>query len=140
MPDRSCLFVHLVGINAEGWLQRAPEEWPQNPDYTFMSEVARDMLVDNDCTKRNIKAITNYIHFTRDVNGMLGGIVLVGEDRALPHSKPTKGKSSACINKLKIQYSFTPSQTSWVPQTVPHYDRLRTAVFVYICVSQNIFN
>ena len=46
-----------------------------------MSEVARDMLVVNDCTERNIKAITDYIRFTRDVNGMLDDIVLVGEDQ-----------------------------------------------------------
>ena len=46
-----------------------------------MSEVARDMLVVNDCAERNIKAITDYIRFTRDVNGMLDDIVLVGEDR-----------------------------------------------------------
>ena len=46
-----------------------------------MSEVARDMLVVNDCAEHNIKAITDYIRFTRDVNGMLDDIVLVGEDR-----------------------------------------------------------
>ena len=56
-------------------------EWPQNPDYIFMSEVARDMLVVNDCAERNIKTITDYIRFTRDVSGMLDDIVLVGEDR-----------------------------------------------------------
>ena len=67
--------------NAEGWLQRTPEEWPQNPDYIFMSEVARYKLAVNDCAERNTKAITDYIHFTRDVNGMLDNIVLVGEDR-----------------------------------------------------------
>ena len=62
-------------------MQRTPEEWPQNPDYIFMSEVARDMLVVNDCAECNVKAITDYISFTLDVNGMLDDIVLVGEDR-----------------------------------------------------------
>ena len=81
ITDRSWLFFHLVGRNAEGWLQRAPEKWPQNLDYTFMSEVARDMLVVNDCAEQNIKAITDYNSCTRDVNGMLDNIVLVGEDR-----------------------------------------------------------
>ena len=81
ITDRSWLSFHLVGRSAEGWLQRTPEEWPQNPDYIFMSEVARDMLVVNDCAERNIKAIADYICFTRDVNGMLDDIVLVGEDR-----------------------------------------------------------
>ena len=52
--DRSWPFLHLAGRNPEGWLQRAPVEWPQNPDYTFMSEVARDMLVVNDCAERTI--------------------------------------------------------------------------------------
>ena len=54
ITDRSCLFFHLAGRNPEGWLQRAPEEWPQNSDYTFMSEVARDMLVVNDCVQNII--------------------------------------------------------------------------------------
>ena len=54
ITDRSWPFFHLVGRNAEGWFQRAPEEWPQNPDYTFMSQVARDILVVNDCADRNI--------------------------------------------------------------------------------------
>ena len=35
-------------------MQRTPEEWPQNPDYTFMYEIARDMLVVNGCAERNI--------------------------------------------------------------------------------------
>ena len=38
----------------KGGLQRAPEEWPQNPDHTFMSEVARDMVVVDDCAEHNI--------------------------------------------------------------------------------------
>ena len=54
ITDRSWLFFHLVGRNAKGWLQRAPEEWPQNLDYTFMSEVARDMLVVKDCVQNVI--------------------------------------------------------------------------------------
>ena len=62
-------------------MQRVPEEWPQNLDYTFMSEVALDMLVVNDCAGRNIKVITDYIRFTWNVSGMLEDIVLVGEDR-----------------------------------------------------------
>ena len=83
ITDHSWLFFHLVGRNAEGWLQRTPEEWPQNPNYIFMSEVARDMLVVNDCAERNIKAITDYIRFTRDVSGMLDDIVLVEDRRSL---------------------------------------------------------
>ena len=51
ITDRSWLFFHLVGRNAEEWLQRTPEEWPQNLDYIFMSEVARDMLVVYDCAE-----------------------------------------------------------------------------------------
>ena len=51
----------------------------QNPDYTFMTEVAEDTFVVNDCAECNIKAITDYIRFTRDVNGMLDDIVLVGD-------------------------------------------------------------
>ena len=39
------------------------------------------MLVVNDCAERDIKAIMEYIYCTRDVNGMLDDIVLVGEDR-----------------------------------------------------------
>ena len=31
--------------------------------------------------KSNIKAMTDYIRLTRDVNGMLDDIVLVGEDQ-----------------------------------------------------------
>ena len=58
ITDWSWLFFHLAGRNSEEWLQRAPEEWPQNPDYTFMSEVASDMLVVNDCAERT-KAITD---------------------------------------------------------------------------------
>ena len=45
-----------------------------------MSEVARDMLVVNNCAERNIKAITDYNLCTRDVNGMLDNFVLVGKD------------------------------------------------------------
>ena len=45
ITDRSRLFFHFVGRIAEGWFQRAPEEWPQNTNYTFMSQVARDILV-----------------------------------------------------------------------------------------------
>ena len=62
-------------------MQRAHEEWSQNPDYTFMSEVARDVLVVDDCTEHNIKAITDYTRITHDVNGMIDYIVLVGEDQ-----------------------------------------------------------
>ena len=60
ITDRTWLFFHLVGRNAKGWLQRAPEGWPQNLDYTFMSEVARYMVVVNDCAECNIKAIAEY--------------------------------------------------------------------------------
>jgi hypothetical protein len=41
------------------------------------------MLVVNDCAERNIKYITDYIRFTRNVNGMLDNLILVGEDRRL---------------------------------------------------------
>ena len=67
LKGRSSQFLRVgcsptVGRNVEGWLQSAPEEWPQSPDYTFMSEVVRDMLVINDCAENNIKAITDYIY------------------------------------------------------------------------------
>ena len=39
------------------------------------------MLVVNDCAERNIKDVTDYIRFTRNVNGMLDNLILVGEDR-----------------------------------------------------------
>ena len=80
------IILHLVGRNAEG-LQRAPEEWPQNLGYTFMSEVARGMLVVNDCAESKIKAITDYNRCTRDISGMLDNIVLLGEDwcSLIPH-------------------------------------------------------
>ena len=69
-----------------------------------MSEVARDMLVVNDCAERNIKAITDYIRFTRDVNGMLDDIVLVGEDRRslIPNL------SRENLLHAKTKYSFPP--------------------------------
>ena len=97
ITDRSWLLFHLAGRNAEGWLQRAPDEWPQNPDYTFMSEDVRDMLVVNDCAERNIKAITDYNRCTQDVNGMLDNIVLVGEDWC--SLIPNKNTKIFCVHK-----------------------------------------
>ena len=38
------------------------------------------MLVVNDCAERNIKYVTDYIRFTRNVNGMLDNLILIGED------------------------------------------------------------
>lgn len=70
-----------MGRDAAGWLVKEPQDWPADADYTYTYEVARDMLVVNDCAERNIKSITDYIRFTRNVNGMLDDIVLVGEDR-----------------------------------------------------------
>ena len=108
ITDRSWLFFHLVGRNAVGWLQRAPEEWPQNPDYTFISEVARDMLVVNDCAEVILQG-----HYR--LNTLHTGCQWIARWhcpcwRRLepPPSKPKQGKSPACINKLKLQYSFTP--------------------------------
>ena len=43
--------------------------------------IAKEMLVVNDYAERNIKTITDYMRFTRNVNGMLDDIILVGEDR-----------------------------------------------------------
>ena len=39
------------------------------------------MLVVNDCAERNIKDVTDYIRFIRNVNGVLDYLILVGEDR-----------------------------------------------------------
>ena len=53
----------------------------RGPEYRFTCEVAREMLVVNDCAERNIKDVTDYIRFTRNVNGMLDNLILVAEDR-----------------------------------------------------------
>ena len=81
ITERSWLFFHLVGRDIRPCLQQAPELWERHPDYVFVCDVARGMLVVNDCAERNIKAITDYIRFTRNVNGVLDDIILVGEDR-----------------------------------------------------------
>ena len=38
------------------------------------------MLVVNDCAECNIKQITDYIRFTRNLNGILDNIILAGDD------------------------------------------------------------
>ena len=79
--ERSWLFFHLIGQDPTAWLLRRPEDWELDQGYTFACNVARSMLVVNDCAERNIKNITDYIRFTRNVNVMLDDIILVGEDR-----------------------------------------------------------
>ena len=81
ITNRSWLFFVLVGRDAGTWLAQSPDEWPQDNNYKAASEVARSMLVVNDCAECNIKSITDYIRFTRNVDGMLDDIILVGEDR-----------------------------------------------------------
>jgi hypothetical protein len=80
ITERSWLFFHLVQ-RGTAWLARDPEEWQEDPEYRFTCEVAHAMLVVNDCAERNIKDVTDYIRFTRNVNGMLDNLILVGEDR-----------------------------------------------------------
>ena len=80
ITERSWLFFHLVQ-RGTAWLTRDPDEWPEDPEYRFTCEVAREMLMVNDCAERNIKDVTDYIRFTRNVNGMLDNLILVGEDR-----------------------------------------------------------
>ena len=67
--------------NDRRWLNEAPYGWDLNSDYNRASHVANAMLVVNDCAKRNIKQITDYIMFTRNIHGMLYKNILVGEDR-----------------------------------------------------------
>ena len=81
LSGRSWLFLHLIGQNPRGWLTRGPEKWQHDEDYRFACSVAKSMLVVNDCAERNIKNITDYIRFTRNVNVILDDIVLVVEDR-----------------------------------------------------------
>ena len=81
ITERSWLIFNLIGRDAAVWLVKSPEEWSDDANYTYMCSVATDMIVVNDCTERNIRAITDYIRFTRNVNGMLNDIILVGEDR-----------------------------------------------------------
>jgi hypothetical protein len=79
ITECSWLFFHLVQRGTVR-LARDPEEWHADPEYCFTSEVAHAMLVVNDRAERNIKDITDYIRFTRNVNGMLDNVLLVGED------------------------------------------------------------
>jgi len=79
VTNRSWLFFSLVGSEAM-WLHDAPQDWPQNPDYQRLENIATHMLVVNDCAERNVKAITEYVHLTRN-NMFLDQIILVGEDR-----------------------------------------------------------
>ena len=77
---RSWVLFHLIQ-RGTGWLATHPARWPADAEYIFIAAVARDILVVNDCAERNIRAITEYVRFTRNVNGMLDDIVLVGEDQ-----------------------------------------------------------
>ena len=67
-------------LSLVNWFER-PDDWQQDQDYVFACNVAKSMLVVNDCVERNIKNITNYIRFTRNMNVMLDDIILGGEDR-----------------------------------------------------------
>ena len=62
------------------WLNAAAGGWDADPDHNRGNRIANAILVVNDCAERNIK-ITDYIRFTRNVNGMLDNIILVGEYR-----------------------------------------------------------
>ena len=79
VTERSWLMLDLIA-NYTRWLNAAPAGWDADPGYNCASYVANMMLVVNDCTKRNIKQITDYTRFTGNVNGMLDNIIHVGED------------------------------------------------------------
>lgn len=78
VTERSWLMLHLG--NDIRWLNAAAGGWDADPDHNRGNRIANAILVVNDCAERNIK-ITDYIRFTRNVNGMLDNIILVGEDR-----------------------------------------------------------
>ena len=52
----------------------------RGPRVPFHMSVAHEMLVANDYAEMKIKDVTDYICFTRNVNGMLDNLMLVGED------------------------------------------------------------
>ena len=60
--------------------QHNPGGWEQDPDKNRGSRLANAMLVVNDCAECNIKQITDYIRFTRNLNGILDNIILAGDD------------------------------------------------------------
>jgi hypothetical protein len=81
VSQRSWLLFSLIERDAQEWLQKDPEDWPNDVNFNYCSAVANSMLVVNDCAERSIKSITDYIRSTRDVDGRLDDLVLVGEDR-----------------------------------------------------------
>ena len=91
ITERSWLFFYLVQ-RGTARLARDPEEWQEDPEYRFTCEVAHAMLVVNDCAERNIKDVTDNIRFTRNVNGMLDNLILVGEDRPVIRTKVKPGE------------------------------------------------
>ena len=79
--ERSWLLFERLDV-AVGWMQLAPNNWIQSPDYIHFKLVdALDVV--NDCAERSIKDVTEFVNYAKDPNRRDRVMMVVNHHRQL---------------------------------------------------------
>ena len=64
---RERLLFDQLDVNVE-WVQAAPNDWPQSPDFQQFRDLIVSLKVVNDCAEHAVKDMTEYLNYCQDAD------------------------------------------------------------------------